>query len=83
MTNEVEAAGVEGCGEFFDQLVADGLLQTWMKNNSVRWVVEQEGGRRIEDVLDKLLNTVVHRLDADMNDVITANDFTLAEKVRR
>jgi len=78
---EIESAGCKGCGEYLDKLTADGAIKAWRQNNSVRWQEEEGGGRNIEDVLDKLLNAVIHRLDTDKNGVVTLNDFTLAAKV--
>jgi len=78
---EIDNLGCTNCGEYLDRLVLDGTLKTFNATHAVDWQEEQEEGCRLEDVLDKLLATIVHRLDTDSNGYVDARDFALAEKV--
>lgn len=75
---EIHSKGCRGAGEFFSQLVKEGGLKTFNSTHSVDFKEEQEEGRPIEDVLDKLLDTIVFRLDLDRNAVVDGKDFMLA-----
>jgi hypothetical protein len=77
---EMEDRACKTCGEYFERLIKDGALKSFVATHSVDWQEQQEEGRRLDDVLEKLLSMIILRLDIDGNRVVDTKDFALADK---
>ena len=55
--------------------MAEKKYSEWCLANAPTWHVEEEEGRQLSEVLDKLLSLMVRRLDKEGMGVVTAKSF--------
>ena len=67
---------VSTVSEYFDKLDDDNGFNDWAESNVPSWKKEETEGRQLEEVLEKLLQFMINRLDVDESGTVTNKDFT-------
>ena len=74
---------LQSAADFFDELDLNGGYNEWIAKNAPSWKKEETEGRQLEEVLEKIIQFMIVRLDVDESGTVTLKDFDAKQKNKR